>query len=80
MFVHCPEFYSGFIFLSLYYFYFLIRQAVERIDARVYLLVGRGDLGGEIIEGGFVLVEIVFPFVLLNEGEADFLLLHTLAR
>lgn len=43
---------------------------------RSIFFVGGGDLGGEGVAGGLVLGEVVFPLVLLDEGEADLLLLQ----
>ncbi len=53
---------------------FFFRQAVEFIDAAVYLVVGSGNLGFQLLAGIGILVEIVFPLVLLREREFYLLL------
>jgi hypothetical protein len=51
----------------LYHFSFFFRQSIEGIDTGVYFSVCGSDGGGEFGAGNFVLGEILFPLVLLNE-------------
>ena len=61
---------------SFYYFDFFFSQAIQLIDAEVYFAVGLGYLFRELLAVVAVLVEVVFPFVLLREREVNLLLLQ----
>ena len=64
------------LLFSFHYFYFIFSQSVKLINHLIYFFVGGGDLGGEGVAGCLVLGEVVFPLVLLDEGEANLLFLQ----
>ena len=55
---------------------FVVGEAIEVIYSEVYFAVGSGNLVGELVANVGVLAEIVFPLVLLGEGEFYFLFLQ----
>ena len=53
------------LMITQYNFSFLLSQAIEVENSLVYLVIGLSDLGGELVACFAVLIEVIFPLVLL---------------